>query len=215
MYADKEEVDTKRSIKDRLNGSGNGNSTLDSFRRRALSTKRRREDDDKWEHDLFEGNESRISTSRVSSNDLRLKLQRKGSQRGSQSLKGPVSGGVRDLREKLSGIIAQPMDIEPPRRKQKTATEVSKPSRKSVIAEAPLLETKRVASTISKRNTQPKGETVDRFLESLGLEKYSITFQAEEVDMTALIHMTDEDLKAMGIPMGPRKKIVIALESKV
>ena len=72
--------------------------------------------------------------------------------------------------------------------------------------------------------------SVDDFLQTLGLEKYSITFQAEEVcfyffiyvtslndyalrfeclkfflfmqvDMTALAHMTDEDLKAIGIPM--------------
>lgn len=74
--------------------------------------------------------------------------------------------------------------------------------------------------------------SVDEFLQSLGLEKYSITFQAEEVcksdatlsffmvflmantrlwilifllflqvDLTALVHMSDEDLKAIGIPM--------------
>ncbi|GAA0149798.1 RNA metabolism protein [Lithospermum erythrorhizon] len=173
-----------------------------------------REDDGKWEHDLFDRDESRISNGRVGSQDLRLKLQRKGSQHGSRSVRGSVSGGVRDLREKLSGITAQPMDIEPPRRKQKTVTEVSKLSRRSVI-EAPVSETKRVASTVSKKNTQPKGETIDSFLESLGLEKYSITFQAEEVDMTALVHMNDEDLKAMSIPMGPRKKIILALDSKV
>nr|XP_016502945.1 PREDICTED: uncharacterized protein LOC107821069 [Nicotiana tabacum] len=58
-------------------------------------------------------------------------------------------------------------------------------------------------------------ESVDSFLQSLGLEKYTVTFQAEEVDMAALLHMTDEDFKAMGIPMGPRKKILLALESKV
>lgn len=72
---------------------------------------------------------------------------------------------------------------------------------------------------------------MENFLESLGLDKYTITFQAEEVclfpyfpmfltfsplflihsffcplmllkvDMAALTHMTDDDLKAMGIPM--------------
>lgn len=75
---------------------------------------------------------------------------------------------------------------------------------------------------------QPES-SVDGFLRSLGLEKYSITFQVEEVrlfgfnmpsvaiylflclyscnmmpqqvDMTALLHMTDEDLKALGVPM--------------
>ncbi|KAF2574815.1 hypothetical protein F2Q70_00000292 [Brassica cretica] len=43
--------------------------------------------------------------------------------------------------------------------------------------------------------------SVDSFLESLGLEKYSTSFQVEEVDMDALMHMTDDDLKALLIPM--------------
>ncbi|KAJ9677640.1 hypothetical protein PVL29_022560 [Vitis rotundifolia] len=53
--------------------------------------------------------------------------------------------------------------------------------------------------------------TVASFLHSLGLEKYIILFQAEEVDMTALKQMRDNDLKELGIPMGPRKKILLAL----
>ncbi|XP_029118566.1 uncharacterized protein [Elaeis guineensis] len=43
--------------------------------------------------------------------------------------------------------------------------------------------------------------TVSSLLHSLGLEKYVITFQAEEVDMTALRQMRDSDLKELGIPM--------------
>ncbi|XP_057983496.1 uncharacterized protein LOC131168220 isoform X4 [Malania oleifera] len=60
----------------------------------------------------------------------------------------------------------------------------------------------------------PSGEepaTVSGLLHSLGLEKYAISFQAEEVDMTALRQMGDKDLKELGIPMGPRKKILLAL----
>ncbi|XXG71194.1 hypothetical protein AAC387_Pa07g0502 [Persea americana] len=53
--------------------------------------------------------------------------------------------------------------------------------------------------------------TVSGLLHSLGLGKYYIHFQAEEVDMTALKQMGDNDLKEMGIPMGPRKKILLAL----
>lgn len=87
--------------------------------------------------------------------------------------------------------------------------------KKTVIVEAAEQETKKVASSIARKKTQQKVESVDSFLQSLGLEKYSITFQAEEVDMTALVHMTDEDLKALGVPMGPRKKIILALESRV
>jgi hypothetical protein len=47
----------------------------------------------------------------------------------------------------------------------------------------------------------------------LGLGKYSIILQAEEVDMTALRHMSESDLKELGMPMGPRKKILLALGS--
>ncbi|XP_023734144.1 uncharacterized protein LOC111882005 [Lactuca sativa] len=53
--------------------------------------------------------------------------------------------------------------------------------------------------------------TVEGFLRSLGLEKYVISFKVEEVDMAALSQMGDHDLKELGIPMGPRKKILLAL----
>ncbi|KAF6143265.1 hypothetical protein GIB67_039048 [Kingdonia uniflora] len=43
--------------------------------------------------------------------------------------------------------------------------------------------------------------TVASLLHSLGLGKYEITFRAEEVDMTALRQMGDNDLKELGIPM--------------
>ncbi|KAJ4711187.1 Sterile alpha motif (SAM) domain-containing protein [Melia azedarach] len=54
-------------------------------------------------------------------------------------------------------------------------------------------------------------QTVDGLLQSLGLGKYAILFKAEEVDMTALKQMGEHDLKELGIPMGPRKKILLAL----
>uniref|UniRef100_A0ACD5Z5C7 Uncharacterized protein n=1 Tax=Avena sativa TaxID=4498 RepID=A0ACD5Z5C7_AVESA len=52
--------------------------------------------------------------------------------------------------------------------------------------------------------------TVTGLLNSMGLEKYVVLFQGEEVDMTALSQMKDSDLKDMGVPMGPRKKILQA-----
>ncbi|KAF9587056.1 hypothetical protein IFM89_039742 [Coptis chinensis] len=58
---------------------------------------------------------------------------------------------------------------------------------------------------------------IPSFLQVLGLSKYLITFKVEEVDMFALKHMNDDDLKAIGLPMydfqGPRKKILLALAS--
>ncbi|XP_043723293.1 uncharacterized protein LOC122670471 [Telopea speciosissima] len=59
--------------------------------------------------------------------------------------------------------------------------------------------------------TGEEPHTVGSLLHSLGLGKYAILFQAEEVDMTALRQMGDNDLKELGIPMGPRKKILLAV----
>ncbi|PSS14092.1 SEC23-interacting protein [Actinidia chinensis var. chinensis] len=206
MYADREDVSTRRSIKDRLNSND------DSGRRRPITGKRQRQEDDKWEHDLYKDGEPQVSNRRIGTKDLRLKLQKKSAQQTSQSGNGSVSG-ARDLREKLSGeTYLRPLNTDP---KPKPVLEGSKPVRKSVIVETPEPEIKKVASSVPKHKAQQKAESVDSFLQSIGLEKYSITFQAEEVDMTALVHMTDGDLKALGVPMGPRKKILLELESRV
>ncbi|XP_009370672.2 ankyrin repeat and SAM domain-containing protein 6-like [Pyrus x bretschneideri] len=203
MYADREEADNKLSAKDRLNGSF----SYDSGRHRQIAGKRQRQDD-KWEHDLYE-DDPQVSSRKVDARDLRLKLQRKVFKNsGTRSF-----SGVRDLREKLSGTMnPQPMNTDP----LKPKVEAAKPARRSIAVGTPAAESKKVANPAPrKKASQKAGPSVDEFLTSLDLEKYSITFQAEEVDMTALVHMTDEDLKALGIPMGPRKKILLALESRV
>lgn len=205
MYADREAGAAKVSIKDRLN-------LEDSGRRRRISGKRQR--DDKWEHDLYDRDDPQISNSRVGASDLRLKLQKRSIQKATQTGNGSVQRGIRDLREKLSGTVySQP--VETARAKPRAVTEGTKPVRESVVVEASVPETRKVDSTVSKKKAQQKFESVDSFLFSLGLDKYSKKFNAEEVDMTALLHMNDEDLKAMSIPMGPRKKILLALDSKV
>ncbi|RZC00281.1 hypothetical protein D0Y65_022576 [Glycine soja] len=142
---------------------------------------------------------------KVTAQDLRLKLQKKGLHPGGQTGKSSVHG-ERDLRERLSGTMTQqPKNYDPP--KPKVAARAGS---KSIDVE-PAVHIKRSAT---KKLSRKADASLDDFLQSLGLEKYLIGFQAEEVDMTALNHMTDEDLKAMGIPMGPRKKILLALESK-
>ncbi|KAI8574263.1 hypothetical protein RHMOL_Rhmol01G0341300 [Rhododendron molle] len=228
MYADRVESTTRRTIKERLYG----NTGDDSGRRRQVTGKRQRQDDDKWEHDLYKDGQPQVSNRSMGVKDLRFKLQKKSVQQENQSGNGSVSA-TRDLREKLSGeIYLNPVKTDNP--KPKPVLGGSKPVKKTVIVEAPEPETKKVASSIARKKTQQKArllyfcfyfcwplfncyevESVDSFLQSLGLEKYSITFQAEEVDMTALVYMTDEDLKALGVPMGPRKKIILALETRV
>eukprot|EP00268_Persea_americana_P063026 TRINITY_DN812_c0_g1_i3.p1 TRINITY_DN812_c0_g1~~TRINITY_DN812_c0_g1_i3.p1 ORF type:complete len:213 (+),score=58.51 TRINITY_DN812_c0_g1_i3:236-874(+) len=209
MYADRVLSGTKRSIKDRLNG----NSVEDYGRSRQIDAKRQRQTDDKWKHDLYDDDEEpEASNPRVGARDLRLKLQRKGPQQAHQSGKGS-NVGVQDLREKLSGTMhPQPANSNLP--KAKAVPDVAKSTRKSAPSVEPSVpDTKKVASSAS-RKKQKADSSVDGLLQSLGLEKYLITFQAEEVDITALLHMNDDDLKALGIPMGPRKKILLALESR-
>ncbi|GJP43054.1 hypothetical protein CLOM_g2557 [Closterium sp. NIES-68] len=53
-------------------------------------------------------------------------------------------------------------------------------------------------------------QTVASFLAGLGLSKYADLFQTEEIDLHTLHRMSENDLKELGIPMGPRKKIVQA-----
>ncbi|KAL0708434.1 hypothetical protein Bca4012_074860 [Brassica carinata] len=207
MYADRlesqSESGSRNTVKDRINGGSGDNST----RSRQVTGKRQRQDD-KWEHDLFNKDKPQLSSRRVDSRDLRLKLQKRDD--GSQSGRGGGSG-VRDLREKLSGTMTvQPKNSDP----LKSKVENARPSMKSVATDTETEVTRKASGQATRKKSQQAGGSVDSFLESLGLEKYSTAFKVEEVDMDALMHMTDDDLKAMFIPMGPRKKILLALGSK-
>ncbi|KAF7016221.1 hypothetical protein CFC21_029887 [Triticum aestivum] len=199
MYADQISTGRKRSIHDRLDADlapDRGGADAAGRARNALS-KRQRQTDDKWKHDLYRDDES--ASRSVDPRDLRFKLQRKSSQQGFAGQKGSE---VRDLREMLSGTMhAQPSNVDP--QKRKPVSEVVKVTRRENVDGRPVRLSKKVSKpSTSKKTSQPKAESpLDSFLKSLGLEKYSITFQAEEVDMAALRHMTESDLKALGIPM--------------
>lgn len=81
---------------------------------------------------------------KVTGQDLRLKLQRKGLQPATQSGKSSVPN-IRDLRERLSGTMnTQPKNSDPPKSKV-----VVKPSSKSASAEAPAV--KRAANPAPKK----------------------------------------------------------------
>ncbi|XP_054975259.1 SEC23-interacting protein isoform X1 [Sorex araneus] len=49
--------------------------------------------------------------------------------------------------------------------------------------------------------------TLQEALETLSLSEYTSTFEKEKIDMESLLMCTVDDLKEMGIPLGPRKKI--------
>ncbi|ONK77225.1 uncharacterized protein A4U43_C02F4370 [Asparagus officinalis] len=185
MYSDK----SKRSVWDRLNIDHNE----DLGRSQNEDSNRQHQRDDKWKHDLYDDREPHTSKPRVGPGDLRFELQTKASQQAYQRGKGT---GVGDLRENLSG--------------RKNTWPIKKSASSS---EATVSENKRSGPT-SKKPLQESNSSVDAFLQSIGLKKYLPLFEAEEIDeMTVLVHLTEEDLKDLGLPMGPRKKILLALDS--
>ncbi|KAG0462640.1 hypothetical protein HPP92_021116 [Vanilla planifolia] len=209
MYADRVAAGTKRSIKERLDGDLDD----DVGRRRQPVPKRQRQADERWKHDLYDGEGASPSPKpKVGPKDLRLKLQKKVPQQIYQSGKGT---GMVDLREKLSGIMHSHITSSGPA-KTKTVPESSTIAKKTVSSvEVSAQEPKKVSiPTPDKKAKQKSESSLEGFLQSLGLEKYIITFKVEEVDMAALMHMNEDDLKALGIPMGPRKKILLQLGSK-
>ena len=52
---------------------------------------------------------------------------------------------------------------------------------------------------------------ITQWLEELGLGDYAEAFEREKIDLEALPHLTDDDLKNMGLPIGPRRKLLAAI----
>ncbi|KAF9611746.1 hypothetical protein IFM89_034929 [Coptis chinensis] len=95
---------------------------------------------------------------------------------------------------------AQPANIDLPDSKE--VVEVPMPARKSIPVEVPTPEIKNLPLL-------PQGRSLSRRLKHQWIVCCSLW-----IDMTALMHMNDDDLRALGVPMGPRKKILLALDSR-
>ena len=48
-------------------------------------------------------------------------------------------------------------------------------------------------------------------LESLNLGDYAEAFEANRIDADVLPHLTERDLSDLGLPVGPRRKILVAI----
>lgn len=57
-------------------------------------------------------------------------------------------------------------------------------------------------------------ESLESFLEKLGLADTIDMFKKEDIDLDLLQNMTAEELKETGLSIGKRKKILEALKSK-
>src|ERR1700760_2257607 len=53
------------------------------------------------------------------------------------------------------------------------------------------------------------------WLRALGLERYVTVFEEHEIDAETVKHLTEEDLKEMGLPVGPRRKILASRSTAI
>jgi class 3 adenylate cyclase/predicted ATPase len=52
---------------------------------------------------------------------------------------------------------------------------------------------------------------IQEWLASLGLSKYTEVFADNEIDFSVLPHLGEDDLRELGLPLGPRKKLLAAI----
>ena len=55
---------------------------------------------------------------------------------------------------------------------------------------------------------------IAQWLEGLGLGQYAQAFVDNEIDLEVLLELTEDDLRELGLPMGPRKKLLKAVADK-
>ena len=53
--------------------------------------------------------------------------------------------------------------------------------------------------------------TIEELLASLGLEKFAPKFKEEDIDLSAAKALSDDELKQLGLTIGARKKLMLAL----
>uniref|UniRef100_A0A3Q3ARF5 DDHD domain containing 2 n=1 Tax=Kryptolebias marmoratus TaxID=37003 RepID=A0A3Q3ARF5_KRYMA len=64
------------------------------------------------------------------------------------------------------------------------------------------------------RSREGNSDTLEQTLIRLGLQQYLSTLQAENLDLESLALCQDSDLRDIGIPLGPRKKILNYIKRK-
>jgi hypothetical protein len=60
----------------------------------------------------------------------------------------------------------------------------------------------------------PQWSPLQLFLMSAGLSQFTSCFVSEQIDLQALMLLTEDDLKALGLGMGPRKKLLKAINDR-
>ncbi|KAJ9583596.1 hypothetical protein L9F63_022069, partial [Diploptera punctata] len=60
----------------------------------------------------------------------------------------------------------------------------------------------------------PQWSPLQLFLMSAGLSEFVSVFVSEQIDLAALMLLTEDDLKTLGLGMGPRKKLIKAINDR-
>jgi hypothetical protein len=55
--------------------------------------------------------------------------------------------------------------------------------------------------------------SIREWLQALGLEEYVELFERERIDLATVRHLSDTDLRELGLPLGPRVKLRMAVET--
>src|SRR5262245_12004643 len=63
-------------------------------------------------------------------------------------------------------------------------------------------------------SAEPMSVSISDWLREIGLEQYIELFIQNEVDLQTLKVLTDDDLKELGLPFGPRKRVQAALRAE-
>lgn len=56
--------------------------------------------------------------------------------------------------------------------------------------------------------------SLERFLTAFGLSQYVQKFKDEQIDLDALMLLTESDMKSLGLPLGPYRKLVNAVQER-
>ncbi|XP_055027196.2 SEC23-interacting protein [Misgurnus anguillicaudatus] len=107
-------------------------------------------------------------------------------QKNGSSLSGPVTNGNAQPNDKQVSPVIQASEVTP------------------VAA----------AEEESKEEEDEIGD-LSSVLQMLGLSEYLSTFETEKIDVESLLMCTVDDLKEMGIPLGPRKKLAKFVKEKL
>lgn len=73
---------------------------------------------------------------------------------------------------------------------------------------------KEVLDDIDDEDEESKYSDLVRFLDSIGLSNYTHKFTSEDTDLDALMLVNEGDLKELGLGLGPRKKLMDAINKR-